>query len=1577
MAPEQWYGEPGSSATDVWALGVMLFEMFAGFRPFNQASPLKQAHLVCSRDAAPPLEMPDGNPPTELSDLVRRCLNKGANKRPDISEVVEILERLLRVLPSRLSEEQGPYRGLLPFDQQHAELYFGRDAECAAAAERLRVESSLAVVGASGSGKSSFVCAGLLPRLREQSRCTTMVLRPGRRPFEVLAARLREEIMTRSAPADEIPDTDNLAQSLRDAPTRLGLLLRDMAEEQRSRVILVIDQLEELHTHVASNTTRERFLQALEAAAEDPREPVRIIVTLRDDFLGKVAAGEHGRYLLSRVMVLRSPREKDLEQILEKPASVFGYRFEPGLAAEMIKSVKSASAALPLLQFAAQSLWEQRDRQKNLLCSASYQKMGGVAGALASHGDSVLETFSAAQRDATRQLFSRLVNPDGTRRVLSREKLLDGLSKQAPYVLDRLVASRLITTRGGQEQQGELEIAHESLIRCWARLARWLDENREDRIVIAELEQAAEQWSRRGERDEQLWRGESLRDAVKATSAIGDDLSQIATTFLERGLEAQKNEALKNRRRRTRLRAIAVTIGVGVLAILLAWNITVRAKEREARYQERSATARASQAMLESAKLSRLAGRLFEARAKLRAALELGSPEGADNEWWQLHNEPRLWSLSSSRIVNDSAFAPDSRRIALAYHRGPTVVLDARERLQTAIAPPSLAVSALAFSPDGKTIALGTEKGRVLLHDLASGKRTALGKMPNGKSVERVAFHADRELFAANRGHIQSFDWKKKKQSLALALDGGGQLLTMTRGPDGQVVTGHALRRGFNLYRGLNHWKKIQTGTSSPFGLAISPDRRFSFHNDHTSSGVITHLDLPPEKDNIFSRHKTSFPIKGVFSATEFSPDGKLLVVATQKSILLMETGSFRVIAQRSTADADAIQRETWAKAAQFSPDGKYLMTTHWSSGTQLWLVERFLRRYRTTGGHWGGSIIDAGTRTMASVTRNGRANLWHIETGQFLRELPHKVYSLRYSQDGSRLAIGTSKGQVIIHDQQGRELAGYQSGHEGGVMGLDWTKDGRFIATTGMDRHVVIGSSNGGVPLMRMRIDFPGGSIALHPDQTRVAVGRYQRRYEHTGGPFKTASAVYELGKPKPLLETRPAMGHIDVQFSAADGKQLLTLSHPMSFFRAFSLASKRRVATRGALALVPGGYLAKKLDRGPTCAACNAVIFRGAPRFVRYVFGAASPISALAVRHGRVFAASSGYPGPQSWKDGKRKRIALWRAMLLRSARLYTRLGVRDLRSGKLLEPKRLRGWERAVTRARVADMDHSERYVCLQRFNGFVEQWDTQTDKRLFSRIAWLDLPKKAYPDTIKPRSSQKRPKPTKTTRFVHGKVLRAEVGRCLLSASPWLVSINSKHAKQLRLPSNAAIGNDVRTIGKLEHLMVIVAKTDAVLLDERKRVLTIFGGPTWPTAAGGNRNYLTVGDRHGRVHVKHHSDANLARLKPRGRSPVKLLAILDNRLLIAGFQNGLVRIWLLPERVHVFDLRLTGIPRFVESDGSRAFIADHRGDWLTLPLGGLLRDSCSITRQLRKEVAVIWQKNGFTKPPAATRCKSDAR
>jgi serine/threonine protein kinase len=557
MSPEQWgIGIEIDHLTDVWACGVLLHRMICGRHPLH---PLDGNQLVVTAMLELPMpSMAEASPPDvprELIQIVDRCLLKLKEQR--WQSAAELLAALEPFLPGRrtieLQIDESPYAGLSSFQEGDAGKFFGRNREIAAMMTRIRDRPLMAVVGSSGVGKSSFVRAGLVPALKRSGEVwETLVVRPGRKPLESLASVIQPMVATAANLADEMEEQKKLVEQLRREPGHLGHVLRLRARRDNRRMLVFVDQFEELYTQVPDPAERAAFTACLAAVADDATSPLRVVLSVRSDFLDRIAEDQQFVGELTQgLFFLGPPSREGLRDAITNPAEMAGFRFElPAIIDDMLDHLETTPGALPLLQFAAAKLWELRDKARHLLTHQSYAAMGGVAGALASHADRVINDLGPHKAALVRALLLRLVTAERTRAIVPLAELRE-LSREVGEVqrlIDQLVDARLLVVQTLEGGKGTtVEIVHESLVHGWPMLRRWLDENQDDVALVDQLRTAARQWATKGREPGLLWSGDTAHEAMQFRARYKGPLSDIERAFLDAVVHHEQS-ALRRRR---------------------------------------------------------------------------------------------------------------------------------------------------------------------------------------------------------------------------------------------------------------------------------------------------------------------------------------------------------------------------------------------------------------------------------------------------------------------------------------------------------------------------------------------------------------------------------------------------------------------------------------------------------------------------------------------------------------------------------------------------------------------------------------------------------------------------------------------------------------------------------------------------------------------------------------------------------------------------------------------------------------------------------------------------------------------
>jgi len=546
QAPEVVRGEPATTRSDIYSLGVLLYELCCNALP-PPASGGDHSPLVSGNQEVRALSGKVPAMDARFAAVVDRCLERDPAGRFESGE--QLLEALELLVPSGVAEalpEGNPYRGLLPFEAEHRALFFGRRSEMGTLLDRLRTEACILVAAESGIGKSSLCRAGLLPLVSEGAlgggrkwRVASLV--PGRQPARALASALGKALSWEEGAVREC---------LRGRALDLTHALSTRLPPGRG-LLLFIDQLEELVT-IADPEEAQQVGEALGALLV--RTPsLRLLLTARSDFLGRIATLPGIGDAVTRCLyILRPLGPERLREVVVGPAHAKGVLFEsPALVASLVDSTARTDGGLPLLQFALAELWEAREG--NCITAAALEGIGGVSGALARHADHVLGGISPEQRAAARRVLMALVTLEGTRARRTDEELLGGQPNNRD-VLEALVKGRLLVARDTAEGTA-YEVAHEALIKGWGTLRQWLEEYAESRAVRQRLETAAMEWRRLGRSKEALWGARQLAE----------------TSLLEPAeIGAREREFLTASRRQAQRRQRMITASLFAVPIVLA-----------------------------------------------------------------------------------------------------------------------------------------------------------------------------------------------------------------------------------------------------------------------------------------------------------------------------------------------------------------------------------------------------------------------------------------------------------------------------------------------------------------------------------------------------------------------------------------------------------------------------------------------------------------------------------------------------------------------------------------------------------------------------------------------------------------------------------------------------------------------------------------------------------------------------------------------------------------------------------------------------------------------------------------------
>jgi energy-coupling factor transporter ATP-binding protein EcfA2 len=495
-----------------------------------------------------------------------------AESRPEIKAAfiipVDVLVKAWPELGERTSPPC-PYRGLFAFREQDAPLFFGREVFINRLVEAVQRQCLVAVIGPSGCGKSSIIFAGLLPHLRREADRLIAPFRPGARPFHALAASLVPTLEPDMSETERLIEIRRLADALEQGNLGLSEVVVRILQKSPEvhRLVLIVDQFEELYTLCSDPEMRRRFvdrlLEAVQVGHEDRHLPdVTLVLTLRADFLGNsLTYRPLADALQDANLVLGPMTRQELRQAIENPAAKQGLTFEPGLVERILDDVGSEPGNLPLLEFALTSLWKQSSGQ---LTHAAYEAIGRVQGALTCYADSEFEGLSQTEQLRAQRVFMQMVRPgDGvqdTRRLATRAEL----GEDDWRLVQRLADARLVVTDRDPAGQETAEIVHETLLRSWRQLRDWMEADRFFRAWQEKLRVGLGQWLASGRDEGALLRGVPLVQAERWLAERQDDLGLIERRYIRESIVLRTRDLAAQKRELVLLSLVAGLLGGGL-----------------------------------------------------------------------------------------------------------------------------------------------------------------------------------------------------------------------------------------------------------------------------------------------------------------------------------------------------------------------------------------------------------------------------------------------------------------------------------------------------------------------------------------------------------------------------------------------------------------------------------------------------------------------------------------------------------------------------------------------------------------------------------------------------------------------------------------------------------------------------------------------------------------------------------------------------------------------------------------------------------------------------------------------------
>jgi WD40 repeat protein len=1177
-SPEQARDGVAGTASDQYSLGVLLWEALTGQPPFAGSSSTEVLRAKLGVPV-PPVTECRSDLPGALDAVLQRATAPHPTARYEnitelarawhgaiaIADTARETGRLPDLAPSRTTSQTvasvrvggtNPYKGLRAFREADASEFEGRRELAAGLAMRVAHERFIAVVGPSGSGKSSLVHAGLVPALRRDDALVVSMV-PGTDPLTELEAALLRVTTTE--------DAGMLRERLL---TPDGLVdVANAGASEGAPLVIIVDQFEELWTLVESDRARERFIDLLVRAARS-EAPLRVVVTLRADLYDRpLQHPDLGPIVRDTTFAVTPMSAAELHEAVVVPAERVGVRFEPGLVATIVDDVISRAGALPLLQFTLTELYERRTNAT--VTAASYTELGGVGGSLASRAEQLYEEVPATQRSDVRRLFTQLVALGDEGDNLRRRATMPELADVAPEVIDVYRTNRLLVLdRHPLTREPTIEVAHEALLREWPRLREWIDEDRDAIRIRRVLAQSATDWDEHGRDDSELYRGARLaaaddvaarlplapteREFIKASRDLADrELAEIE--------QRSATQSRQNRRLRVLLGATALLLVAALVAGAVALTQRRRADRQTRQARAVSVSAEVDRAVAEVPQLlerDRSLALLLAVQAqRLRPdAATRGALLAA------LLREPRLryTAYGGQDGYAWAAAFPDSERVALLGRDGADVWdLSTREPIGTMTVPDAAGIS---VSPDATLIATGSRSGKVTFWDTQTFRRVD-EPLDAGAPVTDVAFVSDGQRLAVAVGAVQSTDpitaatttqlWDVATRRPSNVLAGHAQSVnTLALSPDGGM-----LAAGDNA--GLVVFHDPTTGepigpplqldaTEGIYDLAFSPDGRWlavgTFGRGAAGSAHVYEVSTRTEAAQVGSAS---------LMVVAFSSGGTQLVTSGE-IIEVWDTATWTPVMDTPIA--------TQHGPATITSTSTGLMISGFDGTLSLWdpnglpLLARVLADAPPAGGTFspdGELVAVVGNDDTVAIRRAD--DLTALATlsinGPGARGFLDGSTPVAFSRDSRVGAIADRFGNVQLFDAASQRPSGASIAIDAVVVGLTFSPDGRSLIAFS-NSSTVNGAHLIDVASHRVRgLDPPvphALSATFRPDGKELVVTAA------TGGAWRYPASGGDIGKgttltvPGALPETATfspdgnllAIGRIDGTLSFFDAK-------------------------------------------------------------------------------------------------------------------------------------------------------------------------------------------------------------------------------------------------------------------------------------------------------------------------------------------------------------------------------------------------------------------------------------------------------
>ncbi len=1054
------------------------------------------------------------------------------------------------------SRPPNPYRGLEAFREQDARFFMGREHDVRHVLNALQHRPFVTVVGASGSGKSSLLFAGVVPKLRIQQHWLIADFRPRAEPFRELAMALTRLLYPDLDDLDRLKKRRKLVADFSEGNLNLvdvvDLLLQ---KNPGKRLLLIADQFEEIYTQNLAPERRRQFLDELITAikTQGNRPSFTLLLALRIDFLGPLLDYEPLSERVKHNHLLLGPMGLgNLQAVIEHPARQLGVTLETGLAERIIQDMGQPAGALPLLEFALTQLWERQKHRQ--LTHAAYEAIGGVTQSLARHADQTLARFYE-DREQLRRVFVQLVRPgegtEDTRQVATREQV----GRENWKLVTELADERLVVTGRDAQGQETVEVVHEALLRHWQPLRQWMEQDRQFRVWQNRLRQALQEWQEQGSHEEGLLHGARLAEAEERLKHRVAELTQSEQEYIKASIVLHEREIAA--RLHIRRRTMAILVAGLVIALLLSSLATWqwgRAGQQANRAVARQLAAQGMLRVNTKTGLGLVQGVLMIAESLQRDATLAPSVVWPQTLDLLPCRQPLL--LTHESKVTSVSFSKDGQRLATASWDGTARVWDPSGR-ELARFTDAKKLEAVVFSSNGQRLAGSSADQRVLVWDIASGRE--LARFTHQSALTGLGFSPDSEHFSTIDvgGIARIWDIASGQELIRVRHDRG--INSAAFRPDGQrfaTASDDYTARVWDAASGrelarFNHENAVAKVTFSPDGQRLA-----------TAS-----LDQTARIWDVASGQELARLAHGdvVFSVT-FSPNGqRLATISGDHTARIWDTASGRESARLS--------HQTIVIFVSFSDDSRHLVTLGTDDTVRIWEV--------ASGRELAWLIHDEkvldislnpDSQRLVTASADGIARVWNIANDCAQTNLSHeqKVVRLNFSRDGQRLASASFDHTARIWDTtSGRELV--RLTHEKEVISTAFSPDGQHLASASFDHTARIWDTTSGRELARLTHGDAVVSVVFSPDGQRLATASLDKtaRVWDAASNQELVRVTHEgfvekvVFSPDGQRLASASFDHTARIWDAASGRELARLTHGGAVVSVIFSPDRQRLAT------------------------------------------------------------------------------------------------------------------------------------------------------------------------------------------------------------------------------------------------------------------------------------------------------------------------------------------------------------------------------------------------------------------------------